>query len=43
MNGKFPVMSLYTTPVILSAKAPKQKTLAMDLSSAMMLGTIVAL
>ena len=30
MKGKFPVRSLYTTPLILSAKAPKQNTFAID-------------
>ena len=33
MYGKSPVQSLYTTPVILSANAPRQNTLAMDSSS----------
>ena len=31
-NGKLPVMSLYMTPVLLSANAPKQKTFAIDAS-----------
>jgi hypothetical protein len=31
MNGKLPIRSLYTTLLILSAKAPKQKILAIDL------------
>jgi len=37
MKGKFTVRSLYTTPLILSAKAPKQNTFAIDSSSGMML------
>ncbi len=36
MNGKLPVRSLYTTPLILSAKSPKQKMLAIDLLSGIM-------
>ena len=32
MNGKFPVMSWYMTPVFLSANAPKQNTFAIDAS-----------
>ncbi len=42
MNGKFLVKLLYTTPVILTANALKQKTLAMDSSPMMMLGLVVA-
>jgi hypothetical protein len=33
MNGNSPVQSLYTTPVCLSADAPKQKILMIDSSS----------
>ena len=33
MNENNPVKSLYTTPFLLSANAPKQKTFAMDSSS----------
>ena len=31
-NGKFPVISFYTTPEFLSAKTPKQNKLAIDAS-----------
>ncbi len=37
MKGKLPVRSLYTTQLILSVKALKQKTLAIDSSSGIML------
>ncbi len=33
MKGKFPVSLLYTTPLILSVKAPKQNTFAIELLS----------
>ncbi len=42
MKGKDPVRSWYTTPLVLSANAPKQKMFAIDSSpsSAMMLGPV---
>ncbi len=42
MNGKLPVRLLYTTPLILSAKAPKQKILAIDLLLGIMCAVLQA-